>query len=102
MRILSLWLLLLAMYRANSSVYLWTSTRSVGHRFIFDAVDSLHLLQQLEGSLPSRALLHYCNVLFNFLCNVYDTDADAEQRCCASRRLTQRPSYASSRTTRVQ
>jgi len=89
-------LLLVSLYRENSAVYLWTWTRSVGHRFVFDAVDSIHLLQKENGSMPSLGLLQYSQVLLNFLCNVYDNDTDAGQRCCASRQLPRRPSLSSS------
>jgi len=67
----------------NSSVYLWRSSRSTVHTFVFDSVDAVHMLY--EG-VPSFALQQRANTLLNFYCNAYDVAAADEQRCCAERR----------------
>jgi len=61
---------------------MWDSSRSVGHTFIFDSVDSVHLYPRHVGAQPSPALRHRVNTLLNFYCNVYDDTAADEQRCC--------------------
>ena len=88
----------------NSSVYLWTSARSVGHAYIFEVLDSAHFQHQLYNfTQPSTALQRrvntllnfYCKcpkalqrratTLLNFYCNVYDVAAADERRCCTVR-----------------
>lgn len=70
----------------NSSVYWWTSSRSIAHKFVFDAVDGLHLLPLHRSSVPSAALQERSNIFLNFYCNAYHITAADEQLCCVTRR----------------
>ena len=70
----------------SSSMYLWTSSRSAGHAFVFDAVDGFHLTQKHEDVVPSFGLHQRANTLINFYCNVYDVATADDQRCCVARR----------------
>lgn len=85
-----LWLfsVLLFVRSKHSSVYLWRSSRLVGHTFAFDCVDYIHHLQPPPplGYYPSSnfALQQRVNTLLNFYCNVYDTAAANKQLCCAN------------------
>jgi len=69
----------------NSSVYLWTPARSVGHASIFDVLDSAHFQHQLYNfTQPSTALQRRVNTLLIFCCDIAGLCNDASTRCRTS------------------
>jgi len=72
-------------YSEDSPVYLWKSWRTVAHEFMFDSVDSIHMMTRgIKGATPSEALRRRTNTLLNIYCNAYEADT-AQQLCCRDR-----------------
>ena len=57
-------LYVLSVCSKSSSMYLWTSSRSAGHAFVFDSLDAIHMARSLEqGVLDSLDAIHMARSL---------------------------------------
>jgi len=79
---ISVFVLYLFVISRNSSMYLWTSSRTDAHTFAFDALDSVHMITQFKIMAPSYGLQQRVFTLLNYYCNAYDDTAADERLCC--------------------